>query len=110
MSRLATTVFAAAFFIGSAAMAVAAGTQSGTSTGPAGQSSGTPQSGASTMSDAQIRQQLQAQGYTVQSLKHERNYVEAKVAKGGQTAELRIDPQTGAVSQANEQGEGKDED
>lgn len=95
MRKIATTLAALAFRAGSIEMALAAGSQTVT---PVAQAGNGTESGVSMMSDAQIRQQLEAQGYAVQSLKHERDYVEAKVAKGGQPAELKIDPHTGAIT------------
>ena len=91
----------------SAALTLAAG--QATSTAPNTQTGVSGESSASTMSDAQIRQKLEAQGYSVQSLKHEENYVEAKVTKGGQSGELRVDPQSGAISQAPEEGGDSDD-
>jgi hypothetical protein len=102
MRKVVTTAFLAsslALGTGFTDAARAAG-----STAPT-QSGASEESGASTMSDAQIRQQLEAQGYTVQSLKHERDYVEAKVIKGGQLTELRVDPQSGTMSKAPEDGQ-----
>src|SRR5262249_5501642 len=90
----------ASFLTASAALSLAVG--QATSTAPTTQSGTSGQSGASTMSDAQIRQKLEAEGYSVQSLKHEENYVEAKVTKGSQSGELRVDPQSGAITQATE--------
>ena len=91
----------------SAALTIAAGQP--TSTAPNTQTGASGQSSVSTMSDAQIRQKLEAQGYSVQSLKHEENYVEAKVTKGGQSGELRVDPQSGAITQATEEGGDSDD-
>jgi hypothetical protein len=98
---------AAGFLTAGAALTLAVGQTS--STAPPTQSGTSGQSGVSTMSDAQIRQKLEAEGYSVQSLKHEENYVEAKVTKGDQSGELRVDPQSGAITQAPEEAGDSDD-
>jgi len=105
MARFAMAAVMAATLVGSTGMAFCAETQSGTSTPPATRSFDSVQIGVYGMSDMQIRQQLETLGYTVQSLKHQGGRVEAMVAKDGQTAELRVDPQTGAVNQVQGQDE-----
>lgn len=67
-------------------------------------------SGASMMSDAEITQKLQAEGYTnVQLGEHERGKIDATATKNGQDVDLEIDAQSGAVSQHIEK-EGDDDD
>ena len=70
-----------------------------------------PRSGASSMSDAEIRQKLQAAGYAnVQLGEHERGKVDATATKDGQQVELEIDAQSGAVSQHTEKEKDEDDD
>jgi Spy/CpxP family protein refolding chaperone len=107
MWKFVTTMLAAAFLLSGTSLAFA---QSSAPAIPAPQPSGNAQGENSAMSDAQMRQQLEGQGYTVQSLKHERNYVEANVRRGSQTAQLRVDPQNGAVSQAPAEDDDNDQD
>jgi hypothetical protein len=57
-------------------------------------------SGASSMSDAEIKQKLQSEGYAnVQLGEHERGKIDATATKDGQAVELEINAQSGAVSQ-----------
>jgi hypothetical protein len=108
MRKFVITGLAGSLLTASAALTLTAA-QTTPSTTPNTQAGASGQSGASTMSDAQIRQKLEAQGYSVQSLKHEENYVEAKVTKGGQSGELRVDPQSGAITQTPEEGGDSDD-
>jgi hypothetical protein len=65
-------------------------------------------SGASSMSDEEIKQRLQAAGYAnVQLGEHERGKIDATATKDGQAVELEIDAQSGAVSQHEKE---KDDD
>jgi hypothetical protein len=67
-------------------------------------------SGASMMSDAEIKQKLEAAGYTnVQLGEHDRSKVEVTATKNGQDVDLDVDAQSGAVSQHIEK-EGDDDD
>ena len=68
-------------------------------------------SGASSMSDAEIKQKLQAEGYAnVQLGEHERGKIDATATKDGQAVELEIDTQSGAVSQHIEKEKDDDDD
>lgn len=50
------------------------------------------------MTDAQIQQKLQADGYTnIGTLKREKGHIDATATKNGQTVKLAIDPKTGAA-------------
>lgn len=51
---------------------------------------------AKTMSDAQITQKLQAQGYSnVQIKEHDKDHVDVSATKDGKRMELSVNPQTG---------------
>jgi hypothetical protein len=53
-------------------------------------------SGATTMSDAQIKQKLESEGYgNVQIKEHEKNHVDVTATKNGKTERLAVNPQTG---------------
>jgi hypothetical protein len=68
-------------------------------------------SGASMISDAEIKQKLQAAGYTnVQIGEYERGKIGATATKDGQAVELEIDAQSGAVSQHIEKEKDDDDD
>ena len=68
-------------------------------------------SGASSMSDAEIKQKLQSKGYTnVQLGEHERGKIDATATKDGQAVELEINAQSGAVSQHIEKENDDDDD
>jgi len=59
--------------------------------------SATGQSG--TMSDSQIRQQLESQGYSnVKITQHDKNHVDVTASKSGQAQKLVVNPQTGQAS------------
>ena len=48
------------------------------------------------MSDAQIKQTLESQGYTnVRVTEHDKNHVDVTASKNGQTQKLAVDPRTG---------------
>ncbi len=50
------------------------------------------------MTDAQIQQNLQAQGYTnIKIGEHDRGHVDVTASKNGTIEKLAVDPQTGAV-------------
>lgn len=68
-------------------------------------------SGASMMSDAEIKQKLETQGYAnVQLGEHEGGKIDATATKDGQAVELEIDSQSGAVSQRIEKEKDDDDD
>jgi hypothetical protein len=50
-------------------------------------------------SDTEIRQSLQADGYTIQRMERERNKVEVKATRDSQRWELKVDAQTGTILQ-----------
>lgn len=53
--------------------------------------------GQGAMTDAQIQQKLQSQGYTnVQVTKHEKGHVDVTATKNGKAEKLAVNPQTGA--------------
>ena len=53
---------------------------------------------ASTMSDAQIRQKLEAQGYSnVQIKERDKGHVDVTAAKNGKSEKLSVNPQSGQV-------------
>lgn len=56
-----------------------------------------PDQGRGGRTDAEIRQKLEAEGYTIQRMERERNEIEVKAMRGGQRWELKIDPETGKV-------------
>jgi peptidase YpeB-like protein len=50
------------------------------------------------MSDAQIQQNLQGQGYTnIKIGEHDKGHVDVTATKKGKVEKLAVDPQTGAV-------------
>ena len=50
------------------------------------------------MSDAQIQQNLQGQGYTnIKIGEHDKGHVDVTATKNGKVEKLAVDPQTGAV-------------
>jgi hypothetical protein len=54
---------------------------------------------ATRMTDAQIQEQLKADGYTnVQITEHDKDHVDVKAKKNGKTEKLAVNPQTGAVT------------
>ena len=63
----------------------------GTSSGATGQSG--------TMSDSQIRQKLESQGYSnVKITDHDKNHVDVTASKNGQSQKLAVNPRTGQAS------------
>jgi peptidase YpeB-like protein len=68
---------------------------------------------AATVSDDQIKQNLESQGYTnVQISKHEGNHIDATAEKNGMQQKLEIDAQTGQISPegVNENGNEKEKE
>jgi Peptidase propeptide and YPEB domain len=50
------------------------------------------------MTDAQIQQKLQSEGYTnIQITEHAKDHVDVKAAKNGKAEKLAVNPETGAV-------------
>ncbi len=50
------------------------------------------------MTDTQIQQKLQGQGYTnVQIREHDKDHVDVTATKNGKVEKLAVDPQSGAV-------------
>jgi predicted aspartyl protease len=88
--RLSTTALGVLLMAGSPGLALAAG---GTAT--AG-SATTVQ--ATMMTDAQVQQKLQSEGYTnVQVTKHDKGHIDVMATKNGKAEKLAVNPQTGAV-------------
>ena len=64
---------------------------------------GTPSAGSATtgqgmVTDAQIQQKLQSEGYTnVQVTKHDEGYIDVMATKNGKAERLAVNPQTAAV-------------
>ena len=55
---------------------------------------------ATTMTDAQIQQKLQADGYTnVQVTKHDKGDIDVMATKNGKAEKLTVNPQSGALMQ-----------
>jgi preprotein translocase subunit SecF len=53
---------------------------------------------ATAMTDAQIQQKLQANGYTnVQVTDHDKDHIDVRATKNGKTEKLAVNPQTGAA-------------
>lgn len=89
--RLSTAILGVLLMAGSSGLALAA--------------SGTPAPGSTTtvqatpMTDAQIQQKLQSEGYTnVQVTKHEKDHIDVTAIKNGKAEKLAVNPQTGAVT------------
>lgn len=84
MNWLTTAALSALLVLGPAGLASAAGNQS------------TKGSGASAMSDAQIKQKLESEGYSnVQIKEHDKNHVDVTATKNGKSEKLAVNPQTG---------------
>jgi hypothetical protein len=51
------------------------------------------------MTDAQIRQKVESEGYTnVRITDHDKNHVDVSAAEGGKTAKLVVNPPSGQVT------------
>ncbi len=84
MKRLTLVALSALLLLGPVGLASAAGNKS------------TDRSGASAMSDAQIKQKLESEGYTnVTIRKHDKDHVDVTATKNGKTQKLAVNPQTG---------------
>lgn len=56
------------------------------------------------MSDAQIQQNLHAQGYTnIKIGDHDKGHVDVTATKNGRSEKLAVDPQTGAMKADTDQ-------
>jgi hypothetical protein len=111
MKRINITAFSAALVLAAAGAGNAlAATSQSTSTGTIAQSEST-RSGASMMSDTEIKQKLQAEGYSnVQLGKHEGDSIDVTATKNGQRVELHVDAQSGTVGQDTEKEKDDDDD
>jgi hypothetical protein len=50
------------------------------------------------MTDAQVQQKLQSEGYTnVQVTNHDKSHIDVTATKNGKTEKLAVNPQTGAA-------------
>lgn len=88
--RLSATLLGFALLAGSAGTALAAGGQS------AGAATNVQATG---MTDAQIRQKLESEGYTnVRVTDHDKGHVDVTAAKGGKSTKLAVNPQSGQVT------------
>ena len=88
--RLSATLLGFAFLALSAGTALAAGDQS------AGAATNVQATG---MTDAQIRQKLEAEGYTnVRITGHDKGHVDVTAAQGGKSTKLAVNPQSGQVA------------
>lgn len=88
--RLSVSMLAAALLAGSTAMATAAGDNQ--VRGPATNIQ------AVTMSDAQIRQKLEAEGYTnVQIKDRDKSHYDVTATKDGKSEKFAVNPQSGQI-------------
>lgn len=63
-------------------------------------SSGLAFAQATPVTDAQIQQKLQSEGYThVQVTKHDKDHIDVTATKDGKAEKLAVNPQTGALMQ-----------
>ena len=79
---------------GSPGLALAAGGAAAAGSATTGQG----MTGQGTMTDAQIQQKLQSEGYTnVQITEHDKGHIDVMATKNGKAEKLAANPQTGAV-------------
>jgi peptidase YpeB-like protein len=112
MKRIAITAVSVALVLAGAGTgtALAATSQSTNSTGTNALSE-SARSGASMMNETEIKQKLQAEGYSnVQLGKHEGDEIDVTATKNGQRVELQVDPQSGAIGQDTEKEKDDDDD
>jgi hypothetical protein len=111
MKRIDLAAFSAALVLaGAGAGSALAATSQSTSTGATAPSEST-RSGASTMSETDIKQKLQAEGYSnVQLGKHEGDSIDVTATKNGQRVELHVDAQSGTVGRDSEKEKDDDDD
>lgn len=89
--RLCTIMLSVALLAGSAGLARAAGSDQVFGSATKAQ--------ATTMTDAQVRQKLEAQGYTnVQIRERDKGHIDVTAAKNGKSEKLAINPQSGQVT------------
>jgi hypothetical protein len=90
--RFSVTVLGVALLVGSAGIAIAAQDNQ-----TAGSSATNVQ--ATRMTDAQVRQKLEAEGYTnVQIKDHDKTHIDVTAAKNGKPAKLAVNPQSGQIT------------
>lgn len=90
--RFSTAALGILLLAGSSGLAFAAGTTSTAIVATTVQ--------ATSMTDAQVQQKLQAEGYTnVQVTKHERTHIDVMATKNGKAEKLAVNPQTGTLMQ-----------
>jgi hypothetical protein len=88
--RLSASLLGLALLAGSAGMALAAGDWG------AGAVTNVQATG---MTDAQIQQKLEAQGYSnVRITDHDKDHVDVTASKGGKPVKLAVNPQSGQVT------------
>jgi|SRR5690242_3020787 len=99
--RLSAIIAAATLGLSAAAFAQTStpSTQTPSAAPPAGHSGTTTQSGTTkTMSEADVRKELESQGYTrISDVKKKGNHYEAKGMKDGKTVSLNVDARSGKV-------------
>jgi len=99
--RLSAIIAAATLGLSAAAFAQTStpSTQTPSAAPPAGHSGTTTQSGTTkTMSEADVRKELESQGYTrISDVKKKGNHYEAKGVKDGKTVSLNVDARSGKV-------------
>lgn len=89
--RFSTAALGGLLMAGSSGLALAAGGIS--APGSATTVQATP------MTNAQIQQKLQSEGYTnVQVTKHDKSHIDVTATKNGKTEKLAVNPQTGALT------------
>lgn len=89
--RYCMTLLGVAFLAGFTGIAVAANDHDASA--PAIQAQAT------TMTDAQVRQKLEAQGYTnVRITEHDKSHIDVIAAKNGKSEKLAVDPRSGQVT------------
>jgi hypothetical protein len=89
--RFSVGLLSAALLAGSAGMAIAAGGDQFAESATKVQ--------ATTMTDTQVRQKLEAEGYTdVRIGERDKGYIEVTAAKDGKTEKLAVNPQSGQVT------------
>lgn len=88
--RYCMTLLGVAFLAGSTGIAVAANDHDASAPAIKAQ--------ATTMTDAQVRQKLEAQGYTnVRITEHDKSHIDVTAAKNGKSEKLAVDPGSGQV-------------
>jgi hypothetical protein len=89
--RYCTTLLGAAFLAGSTGIAMAASDHDASAPAIKVQ--------ATTMTDAQVRQKLEGQGYTnVRITEHDKSHIDVIAVRNGKSEKLAVDPQSGQVT------------